>query len=74
MVFDTPMIWILALYLDFEGAKNIHIFTSKSLKYLPAQPMSSKAPNQDLKDMDVLCTFKIDWDSPNLEYGCIKDQ
>ena len=22
-------------------------------------PVSSKAPNQDLKDMDVLCTFKI---------------
>ena len=22
-------------------------------------PASSKAPNQDLKDMDVLCTFKI---------------
>ena len=24
-VFDTPMIRILALYLDFEGAKNIHV-------------------------------------------------
>ena len=23
--FDTLMIWILALYLDFEGAKNIHV-------------------------------------------------
>ena len=22
-------------------------------------PVSSKAPNQDLEDMDVLCTFKI---------------
>ena len=22
-------------------------------------PISSKAPNEDLKDMDVLCTFKI---------------
>ena len=22
-------------------------------------PASSKAPNQDLKDMDVLCTFKM---------------
>ena len=22
------MIWILALYLDFEGAKNIHVFKS----------------------------------------------
>ena len=25
LVFDIPMIWILALYLDFEGAKNIHV-------------------------------------------------
>ena len=25
MVFVTPMIQILALYLDFEGAKNIHV-------------------------------------------------
>ena len=25
LVFDTSMIWILAIYLDFEGAKNIHV-------------------------------------------------
>ena len=25
LVFDTPMIQILPLYLDFEGAKNIHV-------------------------------------------------
>ena len=25
LVFDTAMIRILALYLDFEGAKNIHV-------------------------------------------------
>ena len=25
MVFDIPMIQILALYLDVEGAKNIHV-------------------------------------------------
>ena len=25
LVFDTPMFQILALYLDFEGAKNIHV-------------------------------------------------
>ena len=25
VVFDTTMIWILALHLDFEGAKNIHV-------------------------------------------------
>ena len=37
-------------------------------------PASSKAPNEDLKDMDVLCTFKIKIESQNLENGCIKDQ
>ena len=36
-------------------------------------PASPKAPNQDLKDMDVLCTFKIKIESQNLAYGCIKD-
>ena len=25
MVFDPPMVQIFALYLDFEGAKNIHV-------------------------------------------------
>ena len=37
-------------------------------------PASSKTPNQDLKDMAVLCTFKIKIESQNLEYGCIKEQ
>jgi len=37
-------------------------------------PASSKAPNEDLKDMDVLCTFKIKIESHNFEYGCTKDQ
>ena len=35
---------------------------------------SSKAPNEDLKDMDVLCTFKIKVESQNSDFGCIKDQ
>ena len=32
-------------------------------------PASSKAPNEDLKDIDVLCTFKIEIESQNSEYG-----
>ena len=36
-------------------------------------PASSKAPNEDLKDMDVLCTFKIEIESQNFEHGNIKD-
>ena len=37
-------------------------------------PASSKAPNEDLKDMDVHCNFKIKIESQNLEHGCIEDQ
>ena len=37
-------------------------------------PVSSKAPNQDLKDMDVLCIFKIKIESQISDHGCIKDQ
>ena len=36
--------------------------------------MSSKAPNQNLQDIDVLCTFKIKIDGRNLDHGCTKDQ
>ena len=37
-------------------------------------PASWKAPNQDLKDVDGLCTFKIKIESPNSDHGCVKDQ
>ena len=40
-------------------------------------PASFKTPNKDLKDLDVLCTFKIKIESKNLEQGRInpnKDQ
>ena len=37
-------------------------------------PASFKAQNEDLKDMDVLCTFKIKKESQNLDHGCVKDQ
>ena len=35
-------------------------------------PVSSKAPNEDLKDMDVLFTFKIKMESPNSDHGNVK--
>ena len=34
---------------------------------------SFKAPNQELKDMDVLCTFKIKIETQNSEDGFTKD-
>ena len=35
---------------------------------------SSKVPNQDMKNIDVLCTFKFKIENQNSEHGCIKDQ
>ena len=37
-------------------------------------PASSKATNQDLKDKDVLCSFKIKIELKNSDHGCIIDQ
>ena len=37
-------------------------------------PVSSKAANEDLKDMDGLCTFKIKIESQISDHGCIKEQ
>ena len=37
-------------------------------------PVSSKAPNQDLKDMVALCNFKTKIESQILEHGFIKVQ
>ena len=37
-------------------------------------PASSKAPKDDLKDMDDLCTFKMKMESQNSDHGYIKDQ
>ena len=37
-------------------------------------PAPSKAPNEDLKDMDGLYTLKIEKESQNLDHEYIKDQ
>ena len=34
---------------------------------------SSKAPHQDFKDIDLLCTLETKIESPNTDHGCIKD-
>ena len=39
------------------------------------EPQASfKSPNEDLKDIDVLCTFKIKIESQHSDCGCTKDQ
>ena len=40
----------------------------------PNPKQEPPAPNRDLTDMYVLCTFKIKIGSQNLDHGCIKDQ
>ena len=37
-------------------------------------PASFIVSNEDLKDMDALCSIKIKIESQNLDHGCIKDQ
>ena len=37
-------------------------------------PAPSKAPNQDLKEIYVICIFKIKIEIQNLDYVSIKDQ
>ena len=37
-------------------------------------PASSKALNQDLNDMNILCTFKTKMETQNLKHCCVKDQ
>ena len=37
-------------------------------------PAPSKAPNEDLQDMDVSCTFKVKIESQNLDNWYMKDQ
>ena len=44
----------------------------KVLNPIQEPPTSSKAQNEDLKDMDALCTFKINIESQNLDHGYIK--
>ena len=51
-----------------------HIQIKTNLPNLSQEPPASfKARTEDLKDMDVLCTFNIKIESQNLEYGCTKD-
>ena len=52
-----------------------HILINIQIQNPSQEPQaSSKAPKQDLKDMNVLCTFKIKIDSQNTDHVCIKNQ
>ena len=66
---DTVKIWIMCMSKTRDHIK-IKIKMSN-----PSQepPVTSKALNEDLKDMDVLCTLKIKIESLNLNHECTKD-
>ena len=36
-------------------------------------PVASKAPTEDIQDMDVLCAFKTNIESQKSDHGWIKD-
>ena len=42
--------------------------------YRQEPPESSEAQSQGFKEIEVLCTFKIQIEKPNSEYGYSKDQ
>ena len=46
----------------------------KMLNPIQEHPATFKAPNKDLKDMCILCIFKIKIESLNFEHGCIEHQ
>ena len=49
-------------------------FKIKMQNFSQEPPASSKATNQDFKDMDVLGAFKIKIEGKNLEHESTKDQ
>ena len=55
---------------------NLAIYKSRSRCQPPSQepPASSKPPIWNLKDMDVLCAFKIKKEDQHLNHFCIKHQ
>ena len=60
---------------NMGSSKTSDYFKIKIKMPNPSQepPASTKAPTQDLKDMNVLCTFKIKIESQYSEQWYIKD-
>ena len=64
--------WLFFTPQKDQRSTAVPCFHSKGTSQEP--PASSKAPIQDLKDMDVLWTSKIKIGSQNLKHWCMKDQ
>ena len=65
----------MAKIRNIDVSKTRHYILIKIKMPNPSQehPATSKAPDKELKDMDVLYTFKIRIETQKLEKGCIKD-
>ena len=63
------IIWILGISKTSDHIQIKIKITNPSQEH----PAPTKAPNKDIKDMDILCNFKIQIESQSLEHGCTKD-
>ena len=78
---DIDVLCILKIKIESQDSDDGYMKTSYHIQIKikipnPSQepPVSSKAPNEYLKGMNVLFTCKIQVESQNLGHGCIKDQ
>ena len=69
IIICTFKIKIESLNVKHDVLKTSYYIQNNIKMQNPSQepPASSKAPNDDLKDMDVLCTLKNKIVSPNLD-------
>ena len=75
-VLCTLKIKIESQNLDHECLKDHWPHPNQEQDPKPKSEISSilQSPNEDLKDMDVLCTFKIKIESQNSDHGYIKNR
>ena len=76
---DMDILCIFKIKIESRNSDHVYIKDQWAYQFKMSNPSkeppaSSKAPNQDLKDIDVLCTFKIKIESQNLDHVYIKDQ
>ena len=64
--------WRAKIWIMCVSKTSDHIGIKIKMPYPSQEPPSSKALNQDLRDMDVLCPFNIKIESQNSDHGCIK--
>ena len=67
--------WLPFIYTShssLDTRPDMKPFLDQDAKPQSGTPVSSKSPNRDLEDIDVLCTFKIKIESQNFESGCTK--